>query len=80
MDEINFAPLGSRGRPLFIGIYRGIIIPGFLGWCRISSIHSMAVGQNPVQLVNIKIGGLKGEARFLHRTFVEPRFGRTSLW
>ena len=25
----------------FFGIYRGIIIPGFLGWCRISSIHSI---------------------------------------
>ena len=27
-------------KPLFVGIYRGIIIPGFLGRCRISSIHS----------------------------------------
>ena len=24
----------------FVGIYRGIIILGVLGWCRISSIHS----------------------------------------
>ena len=23
----------------FVGIYRGIILPGFLRWCRISSIH-----------------------------------------
>ena len=28
-------------KPLFVGIYSGIIILGFLGWCRISSIHSM---------------------------------------
>ena len=25
----------------FVGIFRGIIIPGFLGWCRTSSIHSI---------------------------------------
>ena len=28
-------------KPLLVGIYRGIIILGFLGWCRISSIHSI---------------------------------------
>ena len=27
--------------PLLVGVYRGIIIPAFHGWCRISSIHSM---------------------------------------
>ena len=27
-------------KPLFVGIYQGIIIPGFLRWCRILSIHS----------------------------------------
>ena len=27
-------------KPLFVGIYR-VIIPGFLKWCRILSIHSM---------------------------------------
>ena len=26
---------------MFVGIYRGVIIPGFLRWCRISSIDSM---------------------------------------
>ena len=35
-----FAPLGNHGKSFFIGIYRGTIIPGFLRWCRISSIHS----------------------------------------
>ena len=30
----------NHTKPLFVGIYRGIIIPGFLRWCRISSIHS----------------------------------------
>ena len=25
---------------MFVGIYRKIIIPGFLRWCRIASIHS----------------------------------------
>ena len=29
------------GNHWFVGIYRGIIIPGSLRWCRISSIHSM---------------------------------------
>ena len=32
--------LGNHGKPLFVGIYRGIITPWFLRWCRISSIHS----------------------------------------
>ena len=41
MDGRNPAPLRIHGKPLFIGIYRGFIIPGFLRWCRISSIHSM---------------------------------------
>ena len=40
MDEIHFAPLGNHEKPLCIGIYKGIIIPRFLKWCRISSIHS----------------------------------------
>ena len=31
----------NMGKPLFVGIYRGIFIPGFLRWCRISSIHSV---------------------------------------
>ena len=31
----------TMGNLLFVGIYRGIIIPGFPGQCRISSIHSI---------------------------------------
>ena len=27
-------------KPLLVGIYRGIMIPEFLRWCRISSLHS----------------------------------------
>ena len=42
MDEIHIAPRENHGNPLFVGIYRGIPIPGFLRWCRISSIHSIA--------------------------------------
>ena len=30
VDEIHFAPLGNHEKPLFGGIYRGIIMPGFL--------------------------------------------------
>ena len=43
VDERNPAPLGNHEKPLFVGIYRGIMIPWFLRWCRISSIHSMDV-------------------------------------
>ena len=32
MDEIHFAPLGTHEKPLFVGMYRGIIrLQGFLG-------------------------------------------------
>ena len=40
LDEIQFAPLGNNGKPLFVGIYRGIIILEFLRWCRILFVHS----------------------------------------
>ena len=40
VDGRNPAPLGNHGKPLLVGICRGIIIPGLLGWCRTSSIHS----------------------------------------
>ena len=33
VDGRNPAPRGNHGKPLFIGIYRGFIIPGFLRWC-----------------------------------------------
>ena len=36
--EIRFAPLVNHGKPLFVGIYRGIVLPGSLRWCRISSM------------------------------------------
>ena len=35
---------------IFIGIYRGIIMSGFLGWCRISSIHSRSSSREGYQL------------------------------
>ena len=41
VDGRNPAPLGNHGKPLLIGIFRGFIIPGFLRWCRILSIHSI---------------------------------------
>ena len=41
--ETHFAPPENRKIPLLVGIYRGILIPGFLGWCRISSIDSMSL-------------------------------------
>ena len=36
--------LRNHGKPLFVGIYRGMIVPGILMWCRISSIHSSSGG------------------------------------
>ena len=43
MDEIlhHVEPMRNH---CFVGIYGGIIIPGFLRWCRISSIHSVSQG------------------------------------
>ena len=41
VDGQNPAPLGNRGTQVSVGIYRGIIIPGFLRWCRNLSIHSI---------------------------------------
>ena len=37
VDGRNPAPLENPGKPLFVGIYMGILIPGLLRWCRISS-------------------------------------------
>ena len=35
---------------MFVGIYRAIILPGFLRWCRISSIHSSTPKRQPVEV------------------------------
>ena len=34
----------DHGNPLFAGIYRGIIIPGFLRWCGMDFIHPQYFG------------------------------------
>ena len=36
IDEI----LHNHGKPAFVGIYRGIIIPRFLRWCELDSVHT----------------------------------------
>ena len=43
----NSHHLETMGKPLFVGIYRGIIIPRFLRCCTISSIHSKAWKSDP---------------------------------
>ena len=43
VDRQNPAPHGNHGKARSVGIYREIIIPWFLRWCRISSIHSAIV-------------------------------------
>ena len=45
--QIHFTPPEKHGKPWFVGMYCGTIIPGFLKWCRISSIHSIALGLWP---------------------------------
>ena len=43
MDGRNPAPLGNHGKPLFVGIYREIMIPGFLRWCEMDFVHPQYV-------------------------------------
>ena len=50
MDKIHFAPLGSHGKPLIVGIHKKIIIPSFLKWCRMSCIHSITMYYNSAHL------------------------------
>ena len=38
----------------FVGAYRGIVIPEFLRWCRISSLRSIN------QATSLSIGGVAG--------------------
>ena len=47
MDKI-LHHLRNHGKPLLVGVYRGIVIPGILRWCRIStSIHGIKVFSQP---------------------------------
>ena len=41
MDGRNPEPLEKCGKPLFVGMYRRILIPGFLRWCEMdfATIH-----------------------------------------
>ena len=41
VDGRNPAPLRNHGKPIVCWYLQGIIIPGFPGRCRISSIHSI---------------------------------------
>ena len=59
------------GKPLLIGIFRGTIIPGFLRWCRILSIHSMKPSY-PYTLV------LFGGLRVVQCTISRTRIGEAS--
>ena len=51
MDVIlhHLKTMGNHGRPLFIGIYRGFIIPGILRWCEMDFVHSM----NPREAIRL---------------------------
>ena len=39
-------------KPLLVGIYRGMVIPGILRWCIILAIHSMSAWTKPSQRGN----------------------------
>ena len=43
VDGRNPAPLGNHKKPLSVGIYKGIIIPGLLGWCEMDFVHPQYV-------------------------------------
>ena len=34
-----FAPTTTHGKPLLVGIYKRIIVPGFLRWCEMNFVH-----------------------------------------
>ena len=39
VDELHPALHSNHDDPLFVGIYKGIIIPGFLRWCETDFVH-----------------------------------------
>ena len=52
VDGRNPAPLGNHdGKPLFIGIYGGIVIRGRLRWCEMDFVHPQAHSQPPVSVM-----------------------------
>ena len=53
---------------MFVGIYRGSVIPGLLKWCRISSIHSTTVPRTPATFF-----GSRFEQRNAERIYAYPR-------
>ena len=50
----------NHGKPLFAGICRGIVIPGCLRWCRISSIHGRVLEMNSV---SVPLSGVRTSPR-----------------
>ena len=58
-------------KPLLVGVYRGIIIPGLLRWCRIAStvcvwknaFHTNSLATQPTQQVSSKISKLQKESK-----------------
>ena len=68
MDERNPAPLGNHEKPLLISMYRGFIIPGFLGWCRISwtdGRHAQSANMHIYIYIHIEIYISRN---FIHRS------------
>ena len=46
-------------KPLFVGIYRGIIIPGFLRWCKLDFVHPQFGCYPSPEVADCKPGGGK---------------------
>ena len=53
-----------HGKPLFVGIYRGNIIPGFLWWCEMDLVHPQYVSfkQKGIYCTDWAVWALRSEA------------------
>ena len=47
MDKILHQK-GNHGKPFFVGIYRGIILPGSLRWCKMGCVHPQYPRKNGI--------------------------------
>ena len=47
VDGQNPAPLSKHGNPLFVGIFRGVVIPRILRWCEMDVVHPQYLPPTP---------------------------------
>ena len=65
VDGRNPAPLGNHGKPSLVHIYRGIIAPGCLRWCRVSSSHSIIFGSCLIMQPEMVVFGIKQQTKIV---------------